>query len=315
MYKKLAITLLAFAVLAVLPGCADTLFNVRANLNDRIYMTGTVTINTATGVVTGANMSALDDGGIVAILGNVSGQEIFAPGGIAPSYLVNVTGSGFSSPYLFNLATPATSLINYAGGPLCATTAASNCAFSNLYNGGVLLGTAYQGFLAPASDAISNFNLTATFDNGDHMLGIVSIDTTLGLVLDENAALYSGSTLLTTFNNPSDDHAYLPTDGSDPAYQIQSRNSSAYLFNLGLTTTSLVNYAGGNICGTSDGTNCDYSDFYVGLGLNPGGVVTSGSLSLPSVATAPEPSSLFLGACGLMGLLVIHRRNRKLGRA
>jgi hypothetical protein len=314
-HKNFAITLLACAFLAVQPSHADTVFNVRANLNDRIYMTGTVTINTTTGVVTAANMTALDDGGTVAILGTVAGQDIFAPGGLAPSYLVNITGSGFAAPYLFNLATPATSLVNYAGGPLCATTAASNCAFSDFYIGGIFQANAYRGFLAPASDAISNFNLTATFDNGDHMLGTVSIDTTRGLVLDENTSLYSGATLLTTFNNPSDDHPYLPTDGSDPAYQIQSRNSSAYLFNLGLATTSVVNYAGGNICGTSAVTNCDYSDFFVGTGLNPGGVVTSGSLSLPSVATAPEPSSSFLGACGLIGFLIAHRGNRKLGGA
>jgi hypothetical protein len=129
---------------------------------------------------------------------------------------------------------------------------------------------------------------------------------------DENASLYSGAALLASFNFPYNAIPYLPTDGSDPAYVIQSRNSSSffldsYLFNLGLPTTSLVNYAGGNICGSSDGTNCDFSDFYVGTSIDPG-VVTSGSLSAAS--STPEPSDLLLVGCGCMGLGMLRRRGK-----
>ena len=186
---------------------AATDFNVRAVLDNGDYLAGTVSIDTASGMVVGENATLYRNGAALSTFGAPTGQGPFSVPGLAPSYLFPSQGS---NDFVFVGAVPGLSLVGYGGSELCSTTSSVHCATSDLFSGGSFLANVTQGIVARTSDDIRTFALEASFENGTHVSGSVTIDTTIGYVLDEHAFLYSGTTVLSEFSNPLGQNVFAP---------------------------------------------------------------------------------------------------------
>ena len=282
--------------------CADVVFNLRASLANGYNVTGTVSVDVLTGVITNESAALYDHGSLLATFGAPVSQGIFSPGGLAPSYLF---GSLAPNNYLFVGSIPATSLVGYGGSELCSTGSTVHCAASDLFLGGAFQANVTQGILAPTSDAITVFDLTGTFANGDNVTGTVTIDTTLGYVLDENASLFSHGVLLSTFTFPNQQGVFAP-GGLTPSYLFGSVGTGDFLLNISLPGASLAGYTGGDICAVNTGLNCAFSDIFSPPMFTSESDALTGRLSLPS--PIPEPATLSLIGLGLAGLGFSRRR-------
>lgn len=121
--KRLVLILVCFSISLAAPLHADTVsvFNVSGLFANNTTMSGTLTIDTTTGMVTGANIYYSGDGLSYQTLGT---QSAYAVGPTGVAYMVNVNNAGTSST--LGLAIQGTSaldsLIGYTGGSLCATS-------------------------------------------------------------------------------------------------------------------------------------------------------------------------------------------------
>ena len=213
-------------------------FNLRASLQNGYYVSGTVAVDAATGVVSAENTTLFRNGVALSTFGGPGSQGPFTPGGgVAPSYLF---GSSGSNGYLFVGAVPGTSLVGYGGGELCSLVSAVRCAFSDLFFGGSDIANAVQGALLPVADAIRTFSLTGTFENGYSVTGTVVIDVTAGFVLDQRATLFSNGIVVDEFYNPLSQAVFAPGGGVAPSYLFGSVGAGGVLLNLGVPGTSLV---------------------------------------------------------------------------
>ncbi|MEO8938329.1 MAG: hypothetical protein ABI277_15040 [Burkholderiaceae bacterium] len=300
---SIARILLACSLLFAANARADAVFNLRASFGSGYYVAGTVRIDPATGLVTGETSTLYRDGIALSDFGAPGSQGPFAPGGLAASYLFSSAGT---NGYLFVGAVPGTSLVGYAGGELCGTAAAIHCAFSDVFSGGVPVANVVQGVLAPVTDTIRIFDLAAVFANGDRLAGTVTIDTTIGFVLDEHATLFSGGVVVDTFYNPLGQSVFAP-GGLTPSYLFQSVGSNGVLLNIGTPGGSLIGYGGGNICATGTALNCAFSDIFLSSSLSSDAV--TGQLTLQRATAVAEPGSFVLIAMGALVLLVRRRRD------
>lgn len=278
-------------------------FNVRAVLDNGDYLAGTVTIDTASGMVVGENATLFRNGTVLSTFGAPAGQGPFSVPGLAPSYLFPSQGS---NDFVFVGAVPGLSLVGYGGSELCSTTSSVHCASSDLFSGGSFLANVTQGIVARASDDIRTFALEASFENGTRVSGSVTIDTTIGYVLDEHAFLYSGTTVLSEFSNPLGQNVFAP-GGLNPAYLLQSVGTGGFLLNVAVPGASLVGYGGGLLCAVDTGQGCAFSDIFLG---NVASNALNGSLT---IAAVPEPSTYALLVAGLTAMG--WRRRRDLGKA
>jgi hypothetical protein len=284
-------------LLSVPSAFADT-FNLYASLDNGSTVTGSVSIDTVNGTVTGGSASLYNRGSLLSTFGVPVAGGVFSIPGFSPSYVIDSAGT---NNYLFVAGLPTTSLVNYAGGELCSTSSTVNCAYSDLFQSNLFQGLVVKGILAPVSDTVKTFDLEGSFANGDSITGTVTIDTTLGFVLDGQANLVSGGSLVSTFSAPVG-AGLLIFPGLSPAYVIQSNGSNGYLLNIAAAANSLVDYPGGNICAENTGLSCPLSDIFKDNAFVSN--ATTGSLTVPS--SVPEPSSLLLlgtGAAGLFGSL------------
>ncbi len=289
-------TLLSLATAA--QASAD--FNVRAVLDNGDYVAGTVAIDTTSGIVVGESGTLYRNGAALSTFGAPSGQGPFSVPGLVPSYLFPSQGTG---GFLFVGSVPGASLVGYGGSELCSTTGIVHCATSDLFASGAFLANVAQGIVAPAHDDIRTFSLAASFANGTSVTGTVTVDTSVGYVLDEHAFLYSGGTLLSEFSHPGLQSVFAPS-GLNPAYLLQSLGSGGYLLNLAVPAASLIGYGGGFLCAVDTGQGCAFSDIFLG---DTASLAQSGSLT---IAAVPEPSTFALMAFGLAALGWPRRRGR-----
>ena len=284
---------------------AAVVFNLRASLEHGYYVAGTVTVDAATGSITGENSTLYRNGVVLSNFTAVTGQGPFAPGGgIAPSYLFP---SGGSSGYLFVGAVPGASLVGYSGGELCSALSVVRCAFSDVFLGGTDIANATQGVLLPASDTIETFSLVGTFENGDNLTGTVVVDTTAGYVLDQRATLFSHGVIIDEYFNPQAQSIFAPGGGVTASYLLQSIGAGGILLNLGVPGTSLVGYVGGDLCATGNGLTCAFSNIF----LTSTSVSDAVTARLTRPTAVPEPSSLPLVAIGLVACCVAARARRR----
>ena len=279
---------------------ASTDFNVRAVLDNGDYVAGTVAIDTASGIVVGENATLYRNGAALATFGAPTGQGPFSVPGLAPSYLFPSQGTG---GFIFVGAVPGVSLVGYGGSELCSTTSVVHCATSDLFSGASFLANVTQGIVARASNDIRTFALAASFEDGTNVTGTVTVDTTVGYVLDQHAFLYSGATLLSEFSHPGLQSVFAPS-GLNPAYLLQSVGSGGYLLNVAVPGTSLVGYGGGLLCAVDTAQGCAFSDTYLGNTLS---LAQTGSLT---IAAVPESSTFAFLALGVATLGWRRRRNQ-----
>lgn len=299
-------TLAGCALLFATTAHADALYNLRASLENGYYVSGTVRIDALAGTVTGESSTLYRNGVALSTFGAPGSQGVFAPAGLAPSYLF---GSAGTNGYLFVGAVPGTTLVGYAGGELCGRGSVIHCAFADVFSGGVPLANVMQGILAAAGDTIRTFDLVAAFANGDRVTGSVTIDTTIGFVLDEHATLFSGGVVVDTFYNPLGQNPFSPA-GLTPSYLFQSIGANGVLLNLATPGDSLIGYGGGDLCATGTALNCAFSDVFVDGAIGSNAV--SGRLTLQAPAVVPEPGSLALALIGAVALRIGTRRRRQL---
>jgi hypothetical protein len=280
-------------------GVHAAVFNVRAVLENGTYVAGTVTVDTASGTVVDENATLSRNGIVLSTFGAPNGQGPFSAPGLEPSYLFPSQGT---NNFLFVGSVPGTSLVGYAGSELCSTSSSVHCATSDLFSSGLFLANVTQGIVARTSDDILTFALTASFENGTHVAGSVTIDTTVGYVLDEHAFLYSGTTLLSEFSNPSGQSVFAPS-GLNPSYLLQSFGTGGYLLNVAVPVASIVGYGGGLLCAVDTGQGCAFSDVFLG---NVASNALTGSLT---IAAVPEPSTFALLLAGLTAMCWRRRRD------
>ena len=301
-------TLLACALLFATTVHADVLYNLRASLENGYYVAGTVRIDPVAGSVTGETSTLYRHGVAMSAFGPPGSQGVFAPAGLTPSYLFSSAGT---NGYLFVGAVPGTTLVGYGGGELCAAASAVHCALSDLFLGGAPVANAVQGVLAAAGDTIQIFDLVAAFANGDRLTGSVTIDTTIGFVLDERATLFSGGMVVDTFYNPLGQNLFSPA-GLTPSYLFQSIGANGVLLNVATPGGSLIGYGGGDLCATATALNCAFSNIFVGSA--PASNAVSGRMTLQRPAAVPEPGSFILALVGALALIVATRPGRRAPR-
>ena len=278
-------------------------FNIRAVLDNGDYVAGSLTVDPVSGTVVGENATLYRNGTALSTFGVPNSQGPFSVPGLEPSYLFPSQGT---NNFLFVGAVPGTSLVGYAGSELCSTSSSVHCATSDLFSSGLFLANVTQGIVARTSDDVVTFGLTASFDNGTHVSGSVTIDTTVGYVLDEHAFLYAGATLLSEFSNPSGQSVFAP-GGLNPSYLLQSLGTGGYLLNVAVPVTSVVGYGGGLLCAVDTGQGCSFSNVFLG---NVASNALTGSLT---IAAIPEPSTFALLLAGLTA--ICWRRRRGLGES
>lgn len=283
---------------------ADALYNLRASLENGAVVAGTVSIDAVAGTVTGESSVLTRNGVALSTFGAPVSQGVFAPAGLVPSYLFDSVGT---NGYLFVGAVPGTTLVGYAGGELCAFASSAHCAYSDVFVGGVPFANVVQGILAPAGDTIRTFDLVASFANGYTLTGSVTIDTTIGFVLDEHATLFSGGVLVDTFYAPRVQSPFAPA-GLTPSYLFDSIGANGVLLNVATPGGSLIDYGGGDLCASGTGLTCALSDLFVGGTVESDAI--TGRLTLRRAAV-PEPQDLSLLLAGAMALWVGRRRRRR----
>ena len=275
-------------------------FNIRAVLDNGDYVAGSLTVDPVGGTLAGENATLYRNGTALSTFGMPNGQGPFSVPGLEPAYLFPSQGT---NNFLFVGAVPETSLVGYAGSELCSTSSSVRCATSDLFSSGLFLANVTQGIVASTGDDIKTFALTASFESGTYVSGSVTIDTTVGYVLDEHAFLYAGATLLSEFNNPGSQSVFAP-GGLNPSFLLQSFGTGGYLLNVAVPVASAVGYGGGSLCAVDSGQGCAFSNVFFG---NVASNALTGSLT---IAAIPEPSTLALLLAGLTAICWPRSRSR-----
>ena len=119
--------------------------------------------------------------------------------------------------------------------------------------------------LVPSSPAsgvyAAEFNIRAVLDNGDYVAGSVTVDPVGGTVVGENATLQCNGTALSTFVVPNSQGPF-SMPGLEPAYLFPSQSTNNFLFVGAVPGTSIVGYAGSELCSTGRNVHCATSGLF-----------------------------------------------------
>ena len=150
--------------------------------------------------------------------------------------------------------------------------------------------------LTAHADTIDTFTLTdVTFQNGGTATGTVTIDITNGSFTNIDATYKAGSTT----------DLFMGVLAQAPVsnvYVVASRATSGDILNFNLPQTSMVGYAGGNVCSIEH--LCNGNDSSALIEANG----TDIFFETGSLTTTPEPSTLALFGTGILGLAGMARR-------
>ena len=149
---------------------------------------------------------------------------------------------------------------------------------------------------AAHADIIDTFTLNdVTFANGGTATGTVTIDITNGSFTNIDATYKAGST--------ADLFIGVLAQGlSNNVYVAESQATSGDLLVFNLPQTSMVGYAGGNVCSLEHLCNGGFSSALVEANG------TDIFFETGSLTTTPEPSTLALFGTGILGLAGMARR-------
>ncbi len=281
---------LAMAVSSI-PLKAATLYAVSGTFTDGGTLGGTVTIDTTTGAVTAANITAT----IMETLNfstNVGAIPDFPISGYTTIAADSVSPDAYP---LILLAEHVSSFVGYNGGPIKQQ---SNIEYSDgrptmFINSGNLTFFAATQVLG---DPVSIFNVGGSVAGGGPLSGTVTIDTLTGAALAANITAIVPKTLTFStnvgaiLNYPAPGYTVIAADSVSP--------DSYPLILLAENVPSFVGYTGGPIV---PGSNIEFSDGTPNLNL------VSGSLT-----ALPEPSSLYLASGAFLAMLGLrlHRRRK-----
>lgn len=148
------------------------------------------------------------------------------------------------------------------------------------------------------------FDVTGQFNNGSKLGGTMTIDTALGVVTA--SGLNVSGFAFTVVNGQT-------AFGGNTFLQFGLGSSwpeSEYGLVLWLPVTTLIDYAGGNLCSVATTTGCANSSVQIFPSDSPSRFVflTSGSATPAAAPSVPEPATLTLFGSGLLGLAARWRR-------
>lgn len=145
---------------------------------------------------------------------------------------------------------------------------------------------------------ILTFDASGLFEEGYTLGGTLTIDNTLGTVVNSDLTI-SGAPSLPSPDSFTSILAAQPIAYNGGLFDLNVQDSSGNIFSSGLTAPTLVGFTGGAFCSDQTSNICGSAleDFSNGFSLH---YLQSGTLSL--TAAVPEPSTwamLILGFCGL----------------
>jgi hypothetical protein len=161
-----------------------------------------------------------------------------------------------------------------------------------------------------AHAAVLTFDASGLFDGGYTLGGTLTIDNTLGTVVDSNLTI-SGDAAIPSPDSFTSILAAKPIAYNGGLFDLNVEDGSGNIFSSGLTAPTLVGFTGGAFCSDQTSNICGSAleDFSNGSSLHD---LQSGTLTL--TAAVPEPSTWAMMILGFCGLGVMARRKKLLAR-
>lgn len=280
--KFLAVVVLATG--AALPSQANSItFSAAGQMSGGGTLSGTVTIDTASGTVVSADLSVIVNQSFL-FSTNVGGIPNYANSGL---YVIAADDSHGGYPVAL-IGLPESTLVGYDGGPI---SGASDIIFAN---GDLFLVTNGKFDLLSVStvgtDTVGTFGATGTVA-GNPLSGSVRINVTTGAVLSSTVT----AIIPRTYKLSSNVGGVPNYAGSGLFAIIANEAAGGYpIAILGIAESNLIGYTGGPIS--------EASSFFLADGTRYG-------LSSASLTAVPEPSTfVYTSLAG--GLLMLLGRRR-----
>jgi hypothetical protein len=156
------------------------------------------------------------------------------------------------------------------------------------------------------ADTIVTFNASGTYQDGGALSGTLTIDTTTGTITAADLTVGAPDSFTVT----SLVSAYTGYSSLEQAYSVDVVGSSDVpQVILLLATSSLVGYDGSQIYGVDDLSPGNYASDLTRVDISHS-LLESGTMTSNAATPAPEPNTIALLGCGLLGLGLVYSRKR-----
>jgi hypothetical protein len=173
------------------------------------------------------------------------------------------------------------------------------------------------GLVAAKADVVTTEDFSGNFANGGTFTGSVTVDTPTGDTTPGTGQTITGGSVTVsgeganngTYSNP----LYDGVEGAGVVYYFQAgAGYTATYIDLYFMKNSSI--SGNSICTTANdsGPSCGSGDYFSQLRPYDGPGNSSEYVNISSATAAPEPGSLSLLACGLVGLGLLFAKRRAL---